>query len=181
MSTPEKNQAIFFITGLLDALNSLALYWKTYGGLRSLLGSLYFYLAGIATFFIIRYGNCCWNWAADTKQIISCTVGFSFAGYSLMLGMAGDKFIKIIKGQYDDGEQSPLMEVAGAFTHFFIVQCITLLFSIFSAAFSSISDIYCRSIGVFLLCYSILMLIATSLAALNFVSWYNDCDIDAEG
>lgn len=168
----------FFIEGVAGAFSSLALYWNTYGGIKSLLSSLYFYLALIIAALLTRYGDPCWNWSADTKQIIACTVGFSFAGYSLMLGMAGDKFIKIIKGKYEDGKPSPLMEVAGAFTHFFIVQCITLLFAIFTSALSVVFHTYFRFVGIFLLCYSILALIATALAALNFVSWYNDYSAD---
>ena len=90
-----------------------------------------------------------------------------------MLGMADGKFVKYIKGDFPDGKPSPLMVVAASFTHFFIVQCITIMWAIISSALGIQNTIVIKFFGIFFLLYSICVLLASALAALNFVSWYN--------
>lgn len=160
--------------GSMDSLRSYKLYWVTYGGHEALLRSPYIFIAVIFSICVTMFGDGEWNWSSDTKAIIACTLGFSFAGYSLMLGMAGVKFIKHIKGKFSDGKPSPLMVVAASFTHFFVVQCMTLMWAIFSSAFGVQKIIFVKFIGIFFLVYSMFVLLASALAALNFVSWYNN-------
>lgn len=160
--------------GTRETAQSYKLYWKTYGGVTALVRSPYIIVAFFIALLIILFGDTSWKWASDTKTIIACTLGFSFAGYSLMLGMADGKFVKYIKGEFPDGKPSPLMVVAAAFTHFFITQCVTLVWAITSSAFGIEKILPVRFIGTFLLVYSICVLLASALAALNFVSWYNN-------
>lgn len=160
--------------GLTDAHKSYRLYWTSYGGFAALQRSPYLYVSLIFTLLIVIWGDSSWDWAADVKTIIACTLGFSFAGYSLMLGMADGKFLKMIKGEFLDGKPSPLLAVAAAFTHFFIVQCTALLFGIIARAFGAQNQGLIRLVGIFLLIYAIFVLLAAALAALNFISWYNN-------
>ncbi len=160
--------------GRTDTRHSLKLYWNAYGGYKALLKSQYIPLSLIVSLVLTFLGDGEWDWSTDTKTIIACTLGFSFAGYSLMLGMADGKFIKCIKGEFPDGKPSPLMVVASSFTHFFIVQCLTMFWAIFSSALGLQHVWLFRYIGIFLLLYSICVLLASALAALNFVSWYNE-------
>ena len=156
-----------------NTAQSYKLYWRTYGGMKALMRSPYVVIALGISLVITLFGIPDWNWASDTKTIIACTLGFSFAGYSLMLGMADGKFVKHIKGDFPDGKPSPLMVVAAAFTHFFITQCVTLVWAVISSAFGAERLLPIKFIGTFLLIYSICVLLASALAALNFVSWYN--------
>lgn len=160
--------------GTRNTAQSYKLYWKTYGGTKALMRSPYIVVALGISLAITLFGATDWNWANDTKTILACTLGFSFAGYSLMLGMADGKFVKYIKGEFPDGKPSPLMVVAAAFTHFFITQCVTLVWAITSSAFGVELLMPIKLIGAFLLIYSICVLLASALAALNFVSWYNN-------
>jgi hypothetical protein len=159
--------------GSRDTAQSYKLYWRAYGGAKALMRSPYIVISFFISLAITLFGDINWKWASDAKTIIACTLGFSFAGYSLMLGLADGKFIRYIKGEFPDGKPSPLMVVAASFTHFFITQCVTLVWAITSSAFGLEQLTPVRFIGVFLLIYSICVLLASALAALNFVSWYN--------
>jgi len=166
--------------GKKDTSRSFSLYWNAYGGYKALLRSQYIPLSLIISLVIAFFGDDKWDWSADTKIIIACTLGFSFAGYALILGIADGKFIKGIKGKFPDGQPSPLMVVASSFTHFFIIQCITMFWAICSSALGVQYVWLVKFIGIFLLLYSICVLFASALAALNFVSWYNEHPEDDE-
>ena len=152
---------------------SWRMYLRCYGGFSSIIVSPYFHIAVILTIIIAVFGNNCWKWYDDVKNIISCSLGFSFAAYSLLLGLSDDTFLQRLAGKNADGAPSPLMKVAGTFTHFFLVQGISLMYTVTIVSLELEKAFFTKHIGILLLMYSLLLLWATSLAALRFVSFYD--------
>lgn len=152
-------------------LSTIRMYWRTYGGLRALLLSPYLHGSIAYTFLVTPlwyYRGAAWF---DTAvSVIPSMLGFSVAGYAILLAFGDEKFRKIISGSDSDGKPSPFMVVNASFVHFILVSAVALLFAIFAKAWNVQANAW-AGVGVLLFSYSIATAVAAAFAILHVASW----------
>jgi hypothetical protein len=178
-SNEEKSRYRVAYEGIFNSLN---LYWKCYGGLPALITSPYLHSALVITLTI------CWPawWSSGGPWFdISCSIlpnllGFTLAGYAILMSLGSDKFIRIISGNFGDNKVSPFMEANGTFVHFIIIQVLALLLGLIGKM-ADIKQGLLALVGVFFLVYSIMLGVAAGLAILNIAEWRElFLDVEAE-
>ncbi len=163
-----------------DIFRSFSIYWRAYGGLKEITHSPYLYLSIIISFFMSIFAKPEWSWSNSILNTLPAILGFSFAGLTLLLGLTGSNFIKLIRGDSGDGKPSSLMRIAGTFTHFFTTQVLALIYALFCDATGIEKNFLLRFIGISLFVYSICTLYASSLAVINIINWIDKYSLDEE-
>lgn len=108
-------------------------YWKSYGGIKSVLVSPYMHISLVLTLF--SYGIWLENsWVEIPISVLPNVIGFSLGGYAIWLALGDDKFRISISGKTKLGDDSPFMKVNAAFIHFIVLQILALLFALISKA-----------------------------------------------
>jgi len=155
---------------------SLGLYWKTYGGARTLIRSPYLHAAAFLTVLIAIP---MWNRAAfkegwyDTcLTVVPSLLGFTLGGYAILMAFGDERFRRAISGPDPDGTPSPFMVVNAAFVHFIVIQAVSLLVALVSKAWEWKTGI-AALVGLTLLIYAIFAALAAALAILNLASWFD--------
>lgn len=170
--------------------SALSRYWLSYGGLRSLLRSPYFWTALILTLALYP----AWSqpgWWNDVITIMPSLLGFSLGGYALWLAIGDDEFRKLISGSSIDGKPSPYMKVNATFAHFIILQITATIIAILAKTYYfKLSEdnplfilttykafhIICGTgyfLGYFIFIYALLSALAATLALFRVSSWYD--------
>ena len=159
--------------------NSFALYWKVYGGIHALIKSAYLHLALLITFLLLPLW---WHmeiserivcWYTLCINIIPNILGFTLGGYAIFLAFGDKQFLKIIAETSENpNEITPFLKVNGAFIHFIIVQCCSLILAIIGNTWKLQYGLI-AILGVLLLIYSLLTALAAAFALLNLGNWYN--------
>lgn len=106
-------------------------YWRTYGGLKAVLTSLYFGVSIVVCVFSYRI----WSESGWWDLVIAAVptmLGFTLAGLAVFLGM-DSKFSEAIAGG-TESEPSPFIQMIAAFVHFVVVQVVALLYALIAKA-----------------------------------------------
>ena len=108
-------------------------YWGTYGGALALLASPYLHFALLLL--IPTYPS--WTRPGWWDQVLGALpnlLGFSVAALAISLGVGNDTFRNVISGasaaERESGERSPYMRATATFTHFVMVQIVSILMAI---------------------------------------------------
>ncbi|WP_306687258.1 MULTISPECIES: hypothetical protein [unclassified Vibrio] len=159
-------------------------YWLAYGGWSALLSSRYFWMAICLTF--LMYNS--WypiesKWYQQVISVIPSVLGFTLGGFAMWVAIGDERFKSLIAGTDEDDEISPYMEVNATFTHFVLLQLLSLLLAILASSYSDvvITNLY-MVIGArfyaffayFLFIYALLTAIAAVFAILKVAKWYDD-------
>ncbi|MDQ2107633.1 hypothetical protein FKN90_04290 [Vibrio sp. 2017_1457_15] len=110
-------------------------------------------------------------------------LGFTLGGFAMWVAIGDERFKSLIAGTDEDDEISPYMEVNATFTHFVLLQLLSLLLAILASSYSDvvITNLY-MVIGArfyaffayFLFIYALLTAIAAVFAILKVAKWYDD-------
>lgn len=110
------------------------LYWKAYGGLKSVIKSIYFRASLIITAIIYPV----WTndgWWDDPISIIPNLLGFTLGGLAMFLAFSDKGFVSVLsfsaQQEEDKGGKKYSIFIRGisTFVHFVIVQVLTLLYA----------------------------------------------------
>jgi hypothetical protein len=157
-------------TGFFQNLNIL---YKSYGGVKSLLGSAYFWMSvGVAAL--------CWRyvpeqkWPDIAKDVLPQLAGFSVAAYALFFAVMDENTRNALKRPSDKlGGRSPLLILASSISHAVIVQIAAVVIAFIYAAkpFSSCDpqitltvNMIAGSVGLFALIYGVILVLAAVLS-----------------
>lgn len=173
------------IKKILDKLflprKSFMLYFSSYGGIKSLFLSLYFWisllLAIVSYFFNFEYIDpevTKWSWVNSAKSIFPSILGFSLGGYAILIGFGDEKFLNVLRMKDKDEEVSPYMKINASFLHFIFIQFVCLFFASVAEMTHSeyIFPIY--FFGNMIFFYAICSVIATAFTVLNVASWFDE-------
>ena len=168
-------------------------YWKSYGGVKSILASPYMHISLLLT--LLSYGVWLDNsWVEIPISVLPNVIGFSLGGYAIWLALGDDKFRSSISGKTKTGDDSPFMKVNAAFIHFIVLQIFSLLFALISKSKPLSSspielqkwcleltpwmlDFYLglnyttNFLGYFLFTYAILSALAATMAIYRVAGW----------
>ena len=109
-------------------------YWKSYGGAGAVISSPYFVFA----LFVSVACAGLWtgeNWWDLPVSVLPNLIGFTLAGYAILLAFGDRRFLQILANAQeagDDGSRSGFMQVSATFMHFLLVQILALLLAIFA-------------------------------------------------
>jgi len=156
---------------------NLRLYWKLYGGSKSLIASPYLHLALLISFACKPVWNVdheAWAWFDICNSVLPNILGFTLGGYAILLAFGSSKFMEVIAGDDPDEDgDSPFMTINATFLHFIIIQAIALIFSIIALAWNY-STGPVAFIGFFLFSYALTISIAAAFAILRLAKWYDN-------
>lgn len=123
---------------ILQPLKGFKEYWRIYGGLKAVLGSLYFIISIIISSLSFHI----WlnpYWWEIVLNIIPNLIGFSLGGFAIFLAFSSSDFIRKIAGQTKEDmknhKESPFIIASNTFVHFIISQSISLLIALIAMAF----------------------------------------------
>lgn len=168
--------------------NIFAIYWRNYGGKKSLLKSPYLAIAFLLC--LIMYSSWCKDgWWNTPISILPSLIGFTLGGYAIFTAFGNEKFKELISGS-TEGESdniSPFMEVNSAFAHFILLQIFSLIYALIAQSqplkpiFDMVKLPTLESwiaypfwfIGYFLFLYAITSAIAATFALFRIAYWYD--------
>ncbi|TOK10904.1 hypothetical protein CGI25_07445 [Vibrio parahaemolyticus] len=110
-------------------------------------------------------------------------LGFTLGGFAMWVAIGDEKFKSLIAGADDEDEISPYMEVNATFTHFVLLQLLSLVLAIIAKNFDHViigNDFMLAGarayafIANFIFIYAILTAVAAVLAILKVAKWYDD-------
>ena len=121
-------------------LDAFRTYWRSYGGIFSLLTSPYLWLSGIMWAFCkpIWYDQASegFPWQGWAFSVLPSMVSFSLGAMAIFLAFSNENFLKLLR---QGGKQnSYLMSVTAAFFHFILVQFVAIGLAVFLVAYPSI-------------------------------------------
>jgi hypothetical protein len=153
------------------------LYWRIYGGCRSILYSTYFLSA-------LLFSLVCYPLWADKgrtsawfdlcNSILPNIFGFTLGGYAILLAFGSSRFMELLAG--DDPKEkgpSPFIQINASFLHFIVVQLIALVYSVFSLAWD-IKQGFWAFLGFLLFSYALTTSIAAAFSILRLAKNFND-------
>lgn len=114
-----------------DRSSPYSIYWEAYGGFSALLSSRYFWFAVISLFPAYRL----WEskaWAALALTVMPNLLGFTLAGYAILLSFGGERFLLALAGRppIANKNHSQFVVFNASYTHFVLFQTATLIFSL---------------------------------------------------
>jgi len=130
-------------------------YWRNYGGLSSLISSLYFIGAVLVTIIVLLFYDSRNAWYDIPISTLPNIIGFAIAGYSITL--------TFIIGNEEKFNIDVKKAISAAFAHFVFVQALSLFFSIVSK-YIGLDGIAFTFIGTLLFTYAIMCIFATTIA-----------------
>lgn len=154
--------------------SGFSLYYKTYGGITSLITSPYLHISILLTLILNPY----WTsearelyWHNITLDVLPNVLGFTLGGYAILLALGDDFFKKSIAEQVED-ETSLFMAVNGAFIHFITVQSIAIMLALIGLSWNIKTGVMAFS-GVLFLVYALMSAIAAAIAILEMADLFN--------
>ena len=154
---------------------SFFLYWKAYGGFKSLFTSPYLH-------FSIIFSVICWigmrkfntklAWYDLCLSILPDILGFTLGGYALLIAFGDEKFRSILSGPKAEEKYSPFFIVNATFLHFIFFQLIALLFGIWCKTWI-IKDGAVAWLGFTIFVYALVLAISAAFAILRVAKWYD--------
>lgn len=159
---------------------SYSLYWRIYGGWKSLFSSPYLLVSVLLTFAGYPLWHCGWQqvtWYSLSTSALPNLLGFTLAGYTIIIGFGDDKFRNALRGDNKAGDPSPFMVLNGAFVHFIVIQIVALLSGIIGSCWEVKTGIIAW-LGLCLFIYAVLTGLAAVMAVLNVANWFNKCPSD---
>jgi hypothetical protein len=113
-------------TRLFDALR---FYWRSYGGLKAILGSPFFHASLLLTAVTFRLWMPGQPWYDMVIGVMPNLLGFTIGGFAIFLAFGDEKFRALIAGS-DNGTTSPFLNLCVTFLHFVLIQMATLIVAI---------------------------------------------------
>lgn len=159
-------------------------YWQIYGGWRSVLRSPYFHISAILLAATYNF----WSherWWDQTISILPNLLGFTLGGFALLLGFGDEKFRALLADREEGEPSSIYTSLCATFVHFIVVQLLALIFAVVTNALQFQADLpvwlsdvlpalttvgYGLGYGLFI--YSLLSLLAATLAIFRAATWY---------
>lgn len=117
--------------------NKVLRYIKYYGGWKELFGSIYFKRSIILGLILFPLWSKAYWWDIVLNMIPSI-IGFSLAGYAILLTFGNEEFLKLIRGKHVEDnldEVSPYMELSSTFFHFLFIQILALFSALILKSF----------------------------------------------
>ena len=114
--------------------NKVFRYFRYYGGIKEILRSPYLIYSTIFSLFLFPI----WtneNWWELVIIIQPSIIGFSLAGYAILLTFGNEEFLKLIRGRREENETSPYMMLSSTFFHFLFIQIIAIFAAILFKSF----------------------------------------------
>ncbi|WP_223534666.1 hypothetical protein J3P80_01720 [Pseudomonas sp. D2-30] len=159
-------------------------FWSLYGGIRSLVVSIYFGGAIIIT--MLSFGL--WTkpgWWDIVIGAIPTLLGFTLAGLAVFMSMDSG-FSKIIAGGSKPKSPSPFLSLISSFVHFILVQTIALFYALISKSLSftlpNMPEWYYRimsfmtpvagAIGFLIFIYAIMLVVAATFSIFRSSKWF---------
>lgn len=146
---------------------TIRLYWKIYGGWKSLISSPYLWIAALLTLVMTPHwleldDKLTRPWSQLPLQILPNILGFSMGGMAIVLAFNGSSTFKALtQGGRDN---SYFIKMIAAFYHFILIQTIAILFGLICHVYSWWVLSF---IGYFFMCYAILVALATASQLFN--------------
>jgi conserved hypothetical protein len=112
-------------------------YWQNYGGFKVIIASPYLHVSIcllILTFPFWFYNK----WWEQSISIVPSILGFTIGGFAIFLGYGSDKFRSLLAPEDDKGK-SPYLDIVTTFTHFIIIQTLTLVIALIASSLNSIA------------------------------------------
>ena len=171
-------------------VSDLKLYMRAYGGFLEIFKSPFLYLSFFLSLGLYPHWSS-QEWWDDVLSIMPNLLGFSLGGYAMFLAVGGDKFQAILAGKEEDEcEESPFLELNGAFVHFIVFQLIALLVALFRKAYdfpiskdSTILEYFGNGVsyvlitgnflGYWVFVYALILSLAATFALLRVGHWYD--------
>lgn len=159
-------------TGLISNLRIL---YQSYGGMRGLIRSEYFYVA-------LFFTAVCWRlatndaWADLAKSVLPTLSGFSIAAYAIFFAVLDESTRGALRAPSPAlGDRSPLLIIASAISHAVVVQITGLLLAIAfiakplptlscMAEIARLANAIYSATGLFLTMYGIVLILASILS-----------------
>lgn len=170
----------------------LSSYFSYYGGIKAIVKSPYFH---ISVFLLIPTIGI-WSvpgWWDLPIGILPNLISFTLAGYALFMGFGDEKFRQLMASG-KDGE-SPMLSISAAFTHFIIIQVLSVILAIMAKARpvrsllgiigTNFLDTEALSmmrtvigtgfwmLSFLMFIYSICCIVATTLSVFRVTRWFN--------
>lgn len=159
-------------------------FWSLYGGIRSLITSIYFGCAIIITTF--SFGL--WikpGWWDIVIGAIPTLLGFTLAGLAVFMSMDSG-FSKVIAGGSKPKSPSPFLSLISSFVHFILVQAIALIYALISKSLnftlSNMPEWYYRAmsfmtpaagaVGFLIFIYAITLVVAATFSIFRSSKWF---------
>lgn len=170
-----------------DVLELLALYFRNYGGVRSVVRSPYAHVAIIIA--VITFPI--WTspaWWDLPLSILPNLIGFTLSGYAVMMTLGNEK-LRIELTRPVSGRPSAFMAINATFFHFLLLQIMSMLIAIiaksrpFSSLFGSSATSYgyfelrrlltliCWAVGYTLFIYALTSALAATSAIFRVGRW----------
>ncbi|TAL16445.1 hypothetical protein EPN96_09135 [bacterium] len=148
-------------------------HWEVYGGFLALVRSPYLHFAVILSSCIWPF----WNtkeqgtWHSLTLSVIPNMLGFTLAGYAIMLAFGNESFQKAISGDSAKGP-SPFIQVNAAFAHFIMMQIMAVIYAVIGKGLNIYSGPLAWS-GFTIFVYSVFTGLAAVLELFRLSYWFN--------
>lgn len=151
--------------------NSILLYVTAYGGIKDVIRSPYLHLSFIISLIVTSTSQAGY-WYDIPLQILPNLLGFTLAGYAVIITFGSKEFWEIVCKKEKGEENSLFIQISATFAHFIIVQIIALLTTIISKYTASTGSII-STVGTTLFFYSILLAFAATLSILNISNCFD--------
>ncbi|ELH7950710.1 hypothetical protein Q9F39_002192 [Vibrio fluvialis] len=166
-------------------------YWLAYGGWTALFSSRYLWMAFALN--LLMFNS--WypidsKWFQQVISVIPSVLGFTLGGFAMWVAIGDERFKSLIAGTDEDDETSPYMEVNATFTHFVLLQLLSLILAIIASSFSD-TVVSCTYLAIgaqiysffsyLVFIYALLTAIAAVLAILKVAKWYDDFQTELKG
>lgn len=156
-------------------------YWRAYGGAHAFFSSPYLHAAILLTVVLYPYWTeqPWWNLSLSVTPIL---LSATFIGAIFLLTSLGSNhFLEAVLQQGTESSPSLYMQVSATYTHFVVVQAVTLLGALIVQAISrifapegwssTILFLIGSGLGFGLFLYSILTVVAAALGVFRLASW----------
>lgn len=172
-------------------LKGLGQYWSAYGKLAALISSPFLHSAALLTMlcFPLWWAK---DWWDKSLSILPSVLGFSIAGFALLLGVGNDRFRSLLGVKREGRNHSTLSKTSAGFFHFVLIQALALAvaliasgrpLSVMLAALDAsellgakilhITAKLFRFTGFFLLCYSLMTALAATLSIFRLATVFS--------
>jgi hypothetical protein len=106
-------------------------YASYFGPVESVFLSPYFIFSVLMTFIVFIFADEYVSWQAYAIDIVPDMLGFSIAGYAILISFGDDKFRKFLaKTKPNGSKHSLLLLLNGTFLHFIIIQVVSLFVAV---------------------------------------------------
>jgi hypothetical protein len=158
---------------LTRAAEPFRIYWRNYGGIRALAGSLYLWSAIALTIACYPLWRPFERAGRPTAQlaidIVPSLMAFSLGGMAILLAFSGGRFLDAIRQR--GAPNSLFMEIVANFFHFLLMQSAALVLAVLVKAYPTGWAL--AGVAFFFLAYSLTSAIASSAMLLNASRIFN--------